>query len=187
MSSIRDSFKNLIDNEVFEAVPNTGQILVSTKWVITEQIKDGKRIVKGRLVARGFEENLSNTRTDSPTCSRQALRLCFVTASTMGWELHSLDVTSAFLQGNIINREVYVQPPVEWDGNPLIWKLKKCLYGLDDAPRSWYERVEQELKKSEGKTSVYDEAMFMWHNEHSLIGLINSHVDDFVYCYCYVA
>ena len=174
--------KNLVDHDVFEAVPDVGQCRVSTKWVITEKIKDDKRIVKGRLVARGFEEKLQNTRTDSPTCSKLALRLCFLTAATMGWELHSLDVTAAFLQGNIIEREVHVQPPVEWDGHPLIWKLKRCLYGLNDAPRSWYERVEQELRNSEGKTSVYDEAMFMWHNENSLVGLINSHVDDFVYC-----
>ena len=67
---------------------------------------------------------------------------------------------------------MYVQPPDEWDGHPLIWKLKRCLYGLNDAPRAWYERVEQELRNSvgEGKISLYDEAMFMWHDQDSLIG-----------------
>ena len=176
---------NLVRNDVFEVVPDVGQSRVSTKWVITEKFKNGKKIVKGRLVARGFEENLSkNTRTDSPTCSRQALRLCFVTASTMCWELHSLDVTSAFLQGNLIERDVFVQPPVEWDGIASIWKLKRCLYGLNDAPRAWYKRVEEELLKSGGKTSLYDEALFMWHdkNTNTLMGMIVSHVDDFVYC-----
>ena len=176
--------KNLVDNDVYEAVPDRGQRRVSTKWVMTEKFKENIRLVKARLVARGFEENLKNTRTDSPTCSRQALRLCFVTAATMGWEIHSLDVTSAFLQGNIIEREVFVQPPAEWDGykDGLIWKLKRCLYGLNDAPRAWYERVVQELKSSEGKTSLYDEAMFIWHDQNRLIGLLDSHVDDFVYC-----
>ena len=168
---------------MFEVVPDAGQNRVSTKWVITEKVKNGNTVVKGRLVARGFEENLSkDTRTDSPTCSKQALRLCFVTASMMGWELYSLDVTSAFLQGNLIERDVFVQPPVEWDGHPSIWKLKRCLYGLNDAPRAWYKRVKEELRSSGGKISPYDEAVFMWHNNDILIGVIVSHVDDFVYC-----
>ena len=29
---------------------------------------------------------------------------------------------------------------------------------------------------------MYDEAMFMWHDEGKLVGLFNSHVEDFVYC-----
>ena len=128
---------------MFEVVPNAAQSRVSTKWVITEKIKNEKNVVKARLVARGFEENLNkDTRTDSPTCSKQSLRLCFVTASIMSWELYSLDVTSAFLQDNLIERDVFVQPPVEWNGHPSIWKL----------------RIQ------------------------TLIGMIVSHVDDFVYC-----
>ena len=98
--------KNLVDNDVYEAVRDVGQRRVSTKWVITEKmVSEALMKIKARIVARGFEENLQNTRTDSPTCSRQALRLCFSTAACMGWKLHSLDVTSAFLQGNLIERE----------------------------------------------------------------------------------
>ena len=52
-----------------------------------------------------------NERTDSPTCSHQALGMVFVSASIMLWELHSLDIISAFLQGNNIEREVFVEPP----------------------------------------------------------------------------
>ena len=79
-----------------------------SKWVLTEKVKNGKRIVKARLVARGFEEKIHNARTDSPTCSRQSLRITFAAASTMKWELQSLDITSAFLQGNGIARDVYM-------------------------------------------------------------------------------
>ena len=77
---------------------DVGQYRVSSKWVITEKVKDGKEIIKARLVARGFEENLQDRRTDSPTCSRQALRPSFATASSMRWNLYSLDVSCAFLQ-----------------------------------------------------------------------------------------
>ena len=97
--------QNLRDNDVFEIVEHQKQPLISCKWVLTEKVKNGKRIVKARLVARGFEEKIHNARTDSPTCSRQSLRITFVAASTMKWELQSLDITSAFLQGNGIARD----------------------------------------------------------------------------------
>ena len=68
-------------------------------------------MLKAQLVAQWFEEKSMNERTDSPTCSHQALGMVFVSASIMLWELHSLDITSAFLQGNNIEREVFVEPP----------------------------------------------------------------------------
>ena len=115
-------------------------------------------MVKSRLVARGFEEKSNNARTDSPTCSRQSLRMGFVTASTMSWMIQSLDITSAFLQGNSIERNVYLKPPPEASSEGIIWKLKRSIYGLNDAPRAWYERVRSELIQLGGKASLYDEA-----------------------------
>jgi hypothetical protein len=100
----------------------------------------------------------------------------------MGWEIHSLDVSSAFLQGNGIQRELYLQPPIEVEDEGTIWRLKRCIYGLDDAPRAWYDRVKEELLRLGGVTSKYDDAVFLWHTGDSLSGMIVLHVDDFVYC-----
>ena len=173
---------NLIENDVFEEVKDVGQSCISCKWVITSKVKNDAEIVKARLVARGFKEKTNTARTDSPTCSRQSLRMSFVTASTMAWPIRSLDITSAFLQGNGIKRDVFLKPPPEASCEGLIWKLKRCIYGLNDAPRAWYERVRSELLELGGKTSMYDEAMFLWYNEGSEIwGLIVIHVDDFIY------
>ena len=173
---------NLIENDVFEEVKDVGQPRVSCKWVIVSKMKDGEKIVKARLVARGFEEKASNARTDSPTCSRQSLRMAFIMTSTMGWQIQSLDITSAFLQGNSIERDVFLKPPLEASSNGMLWKLKRCIYGLNDAPRAWYERVRSELFALGGKTSLYDEAMYMWHTDNcDLEGFIVTHVDDFVY------
>ena len=57
------------------------------------------------------------------------------------------------------------------------------MYGLNDAPREWYNRVYCEVKALGGKTSLYDNALFLWHNKDgSLNGMVVTHVDDFVYC-----
>ena len=74
---------NLIENDVFESVQNENQPTISSRWIITEKFKDGKKIVKARLVVRGFEEDSSNFTKDSPTFSRESLRLVFATAATM--------------------------------------------------------------------------------------------------------
>ena len=173
---------NLIDNSVFEEVKDVGQSCVSCKWVITSKGTGIDKIVKARLVARGFEERMNDARTDSPTCSRQSLRMAFVTASTMKWKIHSMDITSAFLQGNGIERNVYLKPPPEANSKGVVWKLKRVIYGLNDAPRAWYERVRGEFLNLGGKVSLFDEAMFLWHNEEcNIVGIIVTHVDDFIY------
>ena len=64
-----------------------------------------------------------------------------------------------------------------------IWKLQWYIYGLNDAPREWYNRVEQELLKLGGRKNLYDKAMFQWNNKDgALCGILVTHVDDFVYC-----
>ncbi|GKA76995.1 retrovirus-related pol polyprotein from transposon TNT 1-94, partial [Tanacetum coccineum] len=58
-------------------------------------------------------------------------------------EMYQMDVKSAFLYGKI-EEEVYVcQPPGFEDPNfpDKVYKVEKALYGLHQAPRSWYETL----------------------------------------------
>ena len=100
------------DNDVFVELEYNNQTpVITARWVITEKVKNDEHIVKARLVARGYEEDSAHFKKDSPTCTRESLRLLFMTASLMKWELNTLDITAAFLQGNEIERELYLQPP----------------------------------------------------------------------------
>ena len=143
--------EKLVKNNTFESVPYEEQSLISTKWVFQEKEKDGVSFIKARLVARGFEEDSSQMKIDSPTCSKQALRLLFLTAATKRWTLKSIDIASAFLQGNLIERDVYLKPPKEYCVDGEVWKLNRCIYGLNDAPRAWYDRVKHELVDLKGR------------------------------------
>ena len=98
--------QNLQDNDVYEWVDDNGQNAVSSRRVLTEKdLVDGKSIVKARLVAHGFEESLVE-RIDSPTCSKHSLRMLFSTASTLNWDVKSIDIKAAFLQGDELDRDV---------------------------------------------------------------------------------
>ena len=52
-----------------------------------------------------------------------------------------------------------MKPPSEVCDKGMMWKLKGSIYGLNDAPRTWYKRVEQVLVELGGKVSIYDEAI----------------------------
>ncbi len=173
--------ENWRHHHVFTEVEDEGQAAVSCRWVITEKYKEGERFVKARLVARGFEEaEINDIRKDSPTCGKDSLRLCLTLFASMEWQINSLDVKAAFLQGNPIEREVFLVPPKEAKTNKM-WKLNKTVYGLADASRTWYLRVREELTNLGVQVSKYDEAIFFWCTSKGLEGLLCCHVDDFLW------
>ena len=159
---------------VFEEVEDRGQRAISTRWVCSE--KEGK--IKSRLVARGYEDNEQNERVDSPTCSKSNLRLVIAIASSKQWRINSVDFQSAFLQGEDVTGDIYLKPPKEANTKKL-WKLRKHVYGLKQASRKWYEKVSSELISSGLSKCRMDEALFFYHRENQLKGLVAGHVDDF--------
>ena len=165
-------------NQVFVEVPDEGQDYISVRWVVTEKMKDDVPVIKARLVARGYEEDLQEQRTDSPTCSKESLRLVMSLISAFKWKCNSVDIKTAYLQGDPISRDIYLKPPVEFC-NGTLWKLKKTVYGLCDAARAWYFRVRKVLLSLGMQMSSLDQALFYWCLNGELAGIICIHVDDF--------
>ena len=90
---------------------------------------------------------------------------------------------SAFLQGCRLEREVLMKPPKEANvPKGKLWKLKVPLYGLNDASLQFYLKCKNVLISVGCKQSQVDPAMFFKFNkEGKLIGIIISHVDDFLH------
>ena len=173
--------RNWEENCVFSEVHNEGQEAISVRWIVTEKMKNGIPHVKARLVARGFEEESSELRKDSPTCSKASLRILMAVASSKNWQCRSLDVKSAYLQGDKISRDIYLIPPPEFN-NGTLWKLHRTVYGLVDAARAWYLKVKQELVKIGFKVSEYDKGFFTYRRNEIVEGIVCVHIDDFLYC-----
>ena len=123
------------ENNVYVEVEDVGQKAISTRWIVTEKIKKGEKICKARLVARGFEEEMAEWEKDAPTCNAETLKFCLTVMKLKKWTSYTLDVKTAYLQGEEIQREVYLKPPSEEDWSGL-WKLKKTVYGLKDAAKA---------------------------------------------------
>ena len=63
----------------------------------------------------------------------------------------------------------------------MIWKLRKCIYGLIDGPRKWYIALRRTLEDLGMTVSSYDESFFFGHQGEELAGLIAIHVDDLMF------
>ena len=118
-----------------------GQQTVSSRCVITEKINNGKKVIKARLVARGFEEDSSNILKHSPNCTKESIRLILTLLASNKWPCNAVDIKSAFLREKQIERPVFLIPPPEFQEENIVWKLKTCIYGHLDASRKWYLRV----------------------------------------------
>ena len=168
---------------VFEEVEDEGQETIGSMWVITRKEKaDGqKQKVKGRLVAKGFQEKES-PQSDSLTMLRESMKMFFSVAANEDFELRKIDIRAAFLQAKQLDRDVFLKPPKDIKKEKIIWKLKKPLYGLNDASRKFWLRVksifkELGLRKLDGDKAVY----YKLNEEGNLEGMVSTHVDDLMW------
>ena len=92
-------------NDVYEEVEEHGQQYVTCRWVVTSKVVKGTAVTKARLVARGFEDyEIGNRQTDSPTCSKESIRLVLSIIASKKWKCKVMDVKTAFLQGKPLDR-----------------------------------------------------------------------------------
>ena len=158
--------------KAFEEVDLTNQHVLGSRWVVVKKL-DGR--VKSRFVVKGNEER-GDPRSDSPTVSKDSFKMFLAICANEGFKLKSFDVTTAFLQGKPIQRDVFIRPPLEKYKPGKTWKLLKACYGLYDASRKWYIAVrEMQMKSVSG-----DDAFFYILMDGKLAGLCVIHVDDFL-------
>ena len=169
--------QKLKDFDVYDEVIFQGQECVSTRWVLWHKGSE----VRARLVARGFEE-VAGIEKESPTVGKVSVRLFFAICGSKMWTVKTTDIKSAFLQGNPIDREICIKPPKEAKVEiGKVWKLKRCLYGLNDAARKFYDSVVMELKNLGCLQSMSDPALFYYKKDGNLCGILVSHIDDFLH------
>ena len=173
--------KSWKENNVYTETRDCGQDRIHCRWICTKKDSPSGKVAKARLVAKGFQDVEANsTRSDSPTCAKESLRMVLMIIASNNWDLNSMDIKTAFLQGMKFERDVFLVPPPEAEVEKgRIWKLNKCVYGLTDASRVWYLTVREKLVKLGMNPSVHDEAIFTYQSDGKLQGVVSTHVDDF--------
>jgi len=147
--------------------------------------------IKARMVVLG---NLQKdaTDTEAPTARLQSFYMFILIAAKLNIPLITDDVNGAFLHASILeiiyvilNKELTA---IAIKANPLlklylnkdgtlIAQLLKCLYGLKQSPKRWYNTIIDILKKMNFLTSEHDTCVF-YKNENGKINLLLLFVDD---------
>jgi hypothetical protein len=143
-----EEISSIEENETWSLVdPPTDQRPIGLKWVFKLKKDAAGKVVKhkARLVAKGYVQRIGVDFDEvfAPVARLDSVRLLLALAAQQGWSAHHMDVKSAFLNG-ILEEEVYVVQPPGFivDGQEhRVYKLKKALYGLRQAPRDWNTKL----------------------------------------------
>ena len=156
---------------------------IGLKWVFKlKKNADGSiNKYKARLVAKGYvqQHGVDFEEVFAPVARIETIRLLIKLAASHGWEIHHLDVKTAFLHGEL-KEDVYVCQPEGFErkgSRDKVYKLNKALYGLRQAPRAWNNKLnhilgELQFIKCSKEPTVYRREV----QEHLLI--IAVYVDD---------
>ena len=104
--SMDEEMNSLQKNTTWELVSlPPGRKLVQCKWVFrTKVAADGSTCkYKARLVAKGFSQvqGVDYHETFAPVAKMDSIRLVLAISASKHWEVHHMDVKSAFLHGDI--------------------------------------------------------------------------------------
>ena len=172
-------------NDVWDLVKlPKGKKAVGSKWVFKLKVGPDGMVHKhkARFVAQGFSQKygLDYDETFSPVVRFESLRTVIALAVQNGLKLHQMDVTTAFLNGEL-NEEVYMKQPegfVAKGHEDLVCKLKRSIYGLKLSPHCWNSALDNQLKQMGFLQAKGDPSIYMV--SEGEIFMIAVYVDDIV-------
>ncbi|GKB66337.1 retrovirus-related pol polyprotein from transposon TNT 1-94, partial [Tanacetum coccineum] len=154
--------------EVWELVPRPDKVMVITlKWIYKVKLDElgGFLKNKARLVARGYrqEEGIDFEESFVVVARLDAIQIFLAYAAHINMIIYQMDVKTAVLT-SISRKEVYVSQPnefVDQDNLNHVYKLKKALYRLKHAPRTWYNLLSKFLLSQEFSKGTMDPTLFI--------------------------
>ena len=115
--------------------------------------------------------------TFAPVAKMDSILLVLVISASKHWEVHHMDVKSAFIHV-YIHEEIYMKHPEGYITDPsLVFKLKKSLYGLKQAPREWYSKMDAFLLSQKFQRCKSDPNVYIQQSDGHLI-IIFLYVDE---------
>ncbi|CAI7906218.1 unnamed protein product, partial [Closterium sp. NIES-54] len=140
-----------------DEVPPPGVTIVSGMWIFRVKRPPGSPpVFKARYVARGFSQ-------------RQGL--------------HSLDFSTAFLQGSL-HEEIWLRRPPGFTGScppGTQWSLRRPVYGLRQAPREWHDTLRTTLAALGFAPSTADPSLFLRTDTSLPQFYVLVYIDDLVF------
>ena len=178
-----EEVESLLANRTWdeEEVPE-GVKLINGKWVykLKRDLNGNPERYKARWVAKGFQqrEGIDFNEVFAPTSKHTTLRALLSIVASRDLELHQLDVTTAFLHGDL-EEDIWMKHPTGYDtgGKNKACHLRKALYGLRQAPRAWHTKLKGELEGLGFVASGSDPGLYILHQKLDSVYVL-VYVDD---------
>ena len=147
-----------------------GKRAIGSRWHMkVKRNADGSLdCYKARLVAKGYSQHpgFDFKETFAPTVRYATIRIILAIAALEDLELRSVDISHAYLNGEL-EEEIYMQQPegFEVGGLDYVCRLLKSLYGLKQAARVWNKLLHSVLSKMGFKCILSDYGLYIFHRE----------------------
>lgn len=161
--------------------------LLSTHWVYALKYDSDGNVVryKARLVAGGHQQVMGRDVNEvfAPTMNFASRRTLLSLAATLDLEIHQVDIKTAFLHGTL-EEDVFVRQPPGFDnGDPAtVCKLDKALYGLRQAPRQWWKRIDKVMGELGFTPCRSDAGLYVNQSDPENPIFVGIFVDDMLIC-----
>lgn len=174
-----NSLKETQTYELTDLPPN--KIAIGCKWVFKQKSEKGVSRYKARLVAQGFSQKYGEEYDEvfAPVARAPTIRLLLSLAGKRNLVVKQFDVKTAFLNGDLAE-EIYMRQPTGFKIGEKVLRLRKSLYGLKQAARSWNTKLDKSLIKCGFKQSEADDCLYIKKSGKERFYIV-CHVDDMVF------
>ena len=120
--------------------------------------------------------------TFAPVVRFESVRTLIALSAKYGLRLEQLDVTTAFLNGEL-EQEIYMSQPegfVVPGKENYVCKLKRSIYGLKQSPRCWNETVHTFLSDNNFRQADSDPCIYVNREDYGSILIVAVYVDDII-------
>ncbi|CAI7865859.1 unnamed protein product [Closterium sp. NIES-53] len=169
-----------------DEVPPPGANIVDGMWIFRVKRPPGSPPpFKAHYVARGFShlQGVDYFQTFSPTSKMTTLWVLLHVAAQRDYELHSLDISTAFLHGSL-HEEIWLRRQSGFTGSfpagPQ-WSLRWPVYGLCQAPCEWHGTLRTTLAALGFAPSIADPSLFLRTDTSLPPFYVLVYVDDLVF------
>jgi hypothetical protein len=155
--------------------------IFGSRWVFRIKRDSNGKILKyrARLVAQGFTQmyGVDFQDTFAPVARLSSIRAVIALAASEDWELHQMDVKSAYLNSTI-DTAVYMRLPPGYSRKGKVALVKRGIYGLRQSGNLWHKTLTSAFNELELIRSAVDHGVFYSHDDKGTT-IVCSSTDDF--------
>jgi hypothetical protein len=156
----------------------------------SQEKDEGREVVqhKAQLIIMGSvqKQGVEQLEVWALTSKQPSLRMVLAIAAEQGMHIHHMDIKAFFLNVELEDNVFIRLPPnVERGGDGAVYKLKKAVFGLKQAPRAWCNKLNEHLAGLGYKQYEADPALY-FQFVNGQLEVIFTHVDDLLIAAAYL-